>query len=66
MQVGASYRHPGYLGQLVAGNYIGTDVTGSLPLGNGGGSSPAGDGVDLIGVHSVGNTIGGSGTAPVT
>ena len=37
------------MGNLVAGNYIGTDVTGLLPLGNGAGSSPAGDGVDLIG-----------------
>ena len=47
-------------GNVVAGNDIGTDVSGLLPLGNGFGSSPAGDGVDLIGVHSINNTIGGS------
>ena len=39
---------------------IGTDVTGLLALGNGSGSNPAGDGVDLIGVNSIDNTIGGS------
>ena len=35
-------------------------MTGLLALGNGFGTSPGGDGVDLIGTNSIGNTIGGS------
>lgn len=60
VQVGATSDMSFTSGNVVAGNDIGTDVTGLLPLGNGAGSSPAGDGVDLIGVHSVFNTVGGS------
>ncbi len=60
VQIGASSDVIATSGNVVAGNYIGTDVTGLLPLGNGPGSNPAGDGVDLIGVNSIDNTIGGS------
>jgi Bacterial Ig-like domain (group 3)/Right handed beta helix region/Bacterial Ig-like domain len=63
VQIGATSDTIDTWANLVAGNYIGTDVTGMLPLGNGAGSSPAGDGVDLIGVNSIGNTIGGSAAA---
>jgi Bacterial Ig-like domain (group 3)/Right handed beta helix region len=63
VQVGAMSDTSDTSGNVVAGNYIGTDVTGLQPLGNGAGSSPAGDGVDLIGVHSVFNTVGGNAAA---
>ena len=60
VQVGSSSDVSATSGNVVAGNDIGTDVTGLLPLGNGSGSNPAGDGVDLIGANSINNTIGGS------
>jgi Bacterial Ig-like domain (group 3)/Right handed beta helix region len=60
IQIGASSDVSATSGNVVAGNYIGTDVTGLRALGNGSGTSPAGDGVDLIGVNSINNTIGGS------
>jgi hypothetical protein len=44
-------------GNSVAGNYIGTDLTGSLALGNGG------DGVSII--NAPGNLIGGAGRGNV-
>jgi hypothetical protein len=40
---------------LVQGNYIGTDITGTVDLGNG--SSPFGDGINISGPN---NTIGGT------
>lgn len=52
-------------GNAIEGNYIGTDVTGTLDRGNGpAGASPAdpiGSGIILL--HSPGNRIGGSGPA---
>jgi CSLREA domain-containing protein len=41
----------------VQGNFIGTDVTGTIKLGNGRGVTP-GAGVEIIGAHN--NTIGGT------
>jgi len=60
VQIGAKSDTTATSANVVAGNDIGTDVTGLLPLGNGAGTSPAGDGVDLIGVNSIDNTVGGS------
>ena len=60
IQIGASSDVSATSGNVVAGNYIGTDVTGLRALGNGSGTSSAGDGVDLIGINSINNTIGGS------
>jgi hypothetical protein len=60
IQIGTSNDVSATSGNVVAGNYVGTDVTGLLPLGNGSGSNPTGDGVDLIGALSINNTIGGS------
>jgi hypothetical protein len=60
VQIGATADQSATSGNVVAGNWIGTDVTGLLPLGNGFGSSPGGDGVDLMGTDSTGNTVGGS------
>jgi uncharacterized repeat protein (TIGR01451 family) len=46
-------------GNLVQGNFIGTDVTGTKPVGNGGGTfSLSGNGVVLS--EAAGNTIGGA------
>jgi hypothetical protein len=42
---------------LVAGNYIGTDVTGNIDLGN------TGNGVRISGASTAANTIGGTGFA---
>ena len=63
VQIGATTDTVATSGNVLAGNHIGTDVTGLLALGNGFGSDPAGDGVDLIGAHSIDNTIGGSAAA---
>ena len=60
VQIGARVIRRATSANVVAGNDIGTDVTGLQPLGNGAGTSPAGDGVDLIGVNSIDNTVGGS------
>jgi Bacterial Ig-like domain (group 3)/Right handed beta helix region len=60
VQIGATTDVRATSGNVVAGNWIGTDATGLLALGNGSGSNPAGDGVDLIGVNSIDNTVGGS------
>ncbi len=60
VQIGATTDKSETSGNVVAGNDIGTDVTGLLALGNGFGSNPGGDGVDLIGSNSIDNTIGGS------
>ena len=47
----------------MAGNDIGTNVTGLVALGNGFGANPRGDGVDLIGADSIDNTVGGTSAA---
>lgn len=60
VQIGAATDQSATTGNIVAGNNIGADVTGLVPLGNGFGSNPGGDGVDLIGADSIENTIGGS------
>ena len=63
VQIGATTDQSATSGNVVAGNWIGTDVTGLLPLGNGFGATPRGDGIDLIGTNSLdntGNTVGGS------
>ncbi|MBV7333582.1 S8 family serine peptidase [Chloroflexi bacterium TSY] len=50
--IGILFRGPSATGNLVHGNFIGTDVTGTEPLGNGG------SGVAFT-FHTVGNQIGG-------
>ena len=47
-------------GTVVAGNYIGTDATGTIGIGNGPTSQAGGDGVIAEGDLSVGVTIGGT------
>jgi len=56
VSVTAYYPNPGLLGITIAGNYIGTDPSGTLDFGN------SGDGVTLLG-GARGVTIGGSTTA---
>jgi Bacterial Ig-like domain (group 3)/Right handed beta helix region/Bacterial Ig-like domain len=63
VQIGATTDTVATSGNVVAGNRIGTDVTGLLALGNGFGSTPRGDGVDLIGTNSIDNTVGGTGAS---
>jgi hypothetical protein len=60
VQIGAATDQSATSGNVVAGNWVGTDVTGLLALGNGFGASPGGDGVDLVGTNSTSNTVGGS------
>ena len=66
VQIGATSDVSAASGNVVAGNDIGTDVTGLIALGNGNGDGSGsahnqlGDGVDLIGANSIDNTIGGS------
>src|SRR5262249_61747836 len=56
---GVTIKDTGTMGNVVAGNFIGTNAAGTLALGNGT-SDPFADGVDVNGGAS-GNLIGGAG-----
>ena len=47
-------------GTVVAGNYIGTDATGTFGIGNGPTEQAGGEGVAVVGTSSAGVTIGGT------
>jgi thiol-disulfide isomerase/thioredoxin len=68
-RIGVAIANPGATGNLIAGNYLGTDVTGTDALGNGryGIFLDFSDGANTIGGTTVGarNIISGNGSAGV-